>query len=111
MSRIGKLPVAIPDKVEAKVDGTSVSIKGPKGSLSKEFANVVNITLADGSIRVEPTDSSRFARAMYGTVRSIINGMVQGVGAGWRRRMLIRSVISGEIRIVTVPFVCVETMR
>lgn len=92
MSRIGKLPVAIPDKVEAKVDGTSVSITGPKGSLSKEFANVVNITLADGSIRVEPKDSSRFARAMYGTVRSIINGMVQGVTEGFKKELEIQGV-------------------
>ena len=92
MSRIGKLPVAIPDKVEAKVDGTTVSIKGPKGSLTKEFANVVNITLEDNSISVAPKDSSRFARAMFGTTRSIINGMVTGVTEGFTKRLEIQGV-------------------
>ena len=92
MSRIGKLPVAIPDKVEAKVEGTKVFVKGPKGSITKEFANVVSITLADNNITVEPKDSSRFARAMYGTTRSIINGMVTGVAQGFTKELEIQGV-------------------
>jgi large subunit ribosomal protein L6 len=92
MSRIGKLPVAIPDKVEAKVEGTKVFVKGPKGSITKEFANVVSITLEDSSIVVAPKDSSRFARAMYGTARSIINGMVTGVNEGFIKELEIQGV-------------------
>ena len=92
MSRIGKLPVAIPDKVEAKVEGTKVFVKGPKGSVTKEFANVVSITLADNSITVAPKDSSRFANAMYGTTRSIINGMVTGVSQGFVKELEIQGV-------------------
>ena len=92
MSRIGKLPVAIPDKVEAKVEGTKVFVKGPKGSIEKEFANVVSITMADNAISVAPKDSSRFARAMFGTARSIICGMVSGVSEGFTKKLEIQGV-------------------
>lgn len=92
MSRIGKLPVAIPDKVEAKVDGTTITVKGPKGTITKEFPNVVTISIDDGNITVAPSDSSRFAKAMYGTTRSIINGMVLGVTEGFKKELEIQGV-------------------
>lgn len=92
MSRIGKLPVGIPDKVEAKVDGTTITVKGPKGTITKEFPKVVTITIDDGNISVAPADSSRFAKAMYGTTRSIINGMVIGVSEGFKKELEIQGV-------------------
>jgi large subunit ribosomal protein L6 len=92
MSRIGKLPVGIPDKVEAKVDGTTITVKGPKGTITKEFPKVVTITIGDGNISVAPADSSRFAKAMYGTTRSIINGMVIGVSEGFKKELEIQGV-------------------
>ena len=79
MSRIGKQPVLIPDKVKVSIAGDSVSVEGPKGKVSKTFAPVVKVTIADKQVIVAPTeDDSRFAKAMYGTVRSVIAGMVTG---------------------------------
>ena len=92
MSRIGKLPVAIPDKVEAKIDGTTITIKGPKGAITKEFPKVITISNDDGNITVAPADKSRFANAMYGTARSIINGMVTGVSEGFVKELEIQGV-------------------
>jgi len=93
MSRIGKLPVAIPDKVEVKVDGGTVQVKGPKGSLSKTFkTSVVKVEVEDGNIVVKPVGKSREARAMYGTARSIINGMVEGVTKGFEKNLIINGV-------------------
>lgn len=93
MSRIGKLPVAIPDKVEVKVDGGTVQVKGPKGTLSKTFkTSVVAVEVDDGKVIVKPVGKSREARAMYGTARSLINGMVEGVTKGYEKNLLINGV-------------------
>ena len=84
MSRIGKQPVLIPDKVKVEVKDHTVRVEGPKGKVAKTFAPVVNIAVADKKVVVSPTkDDSRFAKAMYGTVRSVIAGMVKGVSEGY----------------------------
>jgi len=93
MSRLGKLPVAIPDKVEVKVDGGTVQVKGPKGTLSKTFkTSVVKVAVEDGNVIVKPVGKSREARAMYGTARSLINGMVEGVTKGYEKNLIINGV-------------------
>jgi len=92
MSRIGKLPVAVPEKVKVSIEGTSVSVEGPKGKLDKEFPKDVKIVEANGEITVEPANKSRFARAMYGTARSIIANMVQGVTEGYSKKLEISGV-------------------
>jgi large subunit ribosomal protein L6 len=92
MSRIGKLPIIIPEKVEVTLDGTNITVKGPKGTLANQFAPVVEITQSENSIEVKPANSSRFSRAMHGTARSIINGMVQGVTEGFSKSLQISGV-------------------
>lgn len=92
MSRIGKLPVPILDKAKVTVDGQTVSVEGPKGKLEKTFDQAVNIELADNEIRVSPANSSRHARAMFGTARSIINNMVIGVVEGYKKQLEIKGV-------------------
>lgn len=93
MSRIGKLPVPIPDKVKVDIKGSTVLVEGPKGKVSKTFAPVVNISVADKKVTVSPSkDNSRFARAMYGTVRSVIAGMVKGVSEGYTKDLEIQGV-------------------
>lgn len=94
MSRIGKLPVAIPEKVEVKVEnGATITIKGPKGSLTRSFdPKVVSVEAKDGNIRVSPVGDSRHTRAMYGTARSLINGMVEGVTKGYEKNLIINGV-------------------
>jgi len=92
MSRIGKLPIPVLDKANVSISGQTVSVDGPKGKLEKTFDRSVNIELADGEIRVTPADSSRHARAMFGTARSIINNMVVGVVEGYTKNLEIKGV-------------------
>lgn len=92
MSRVGKIPVTIPSKVKVDVKNTTVSVEGPKGKVSHTFAPVVAITLSDSTITVKPSDDSRFSRAMYGTARSIIAGMVKGASEGFVKDLEIQGV-------------------
>ncbi|MGA3006808.1 MAG: 50S ribosomal protein L6 [Opitutaceae bacterium] len=92
MSRIGKQPVPIPEKVKVDIKDQTVHVEGPKGKVTKTFAPVVKIVHADKKITVTPTEESRFARAMYGTARSIIAGMVKGVTVGYLKELEIQGV-------------------
>jgi len=92
MSRIGKLPVAIPETVKASVEGQTVSVEGPKGKLRQTFNSQVAIEMADGEIRFAPRGKTRFANAMYGTARSIVAGMVEGVVNGFSKDLEISGV-------------------
>ncbi len=92
MSRIGKLPVAIPDGVKAEIEGTTVRVEGPKGKLEKTFDPAVSLAWEDGQIVVRRNGTNRHANAMYGTARSVIQNMVSGVKDGFRKRLLIQGV-------------------
>ncbi len=96
MSRIGKKPVTIPAKVKVDIKGndagTTVAVEGPKGKISKVFAPVVEIIANDGKVTVSPTEDSRFARAMFGTARSVIAGMVKGAAEGFAKELEIQGV-------------------
>jgi len=92
MSRIGKQPVSIPDKVKVTVTGGKVVVEGPKGKVEKTFAPVVKITVADQKVTFAPTEETRFSRAMYGTARSIVAGMVKGVTDGYIKELEIQGV-------------------
>lgn len=92
MSRIGKAPVAIPDGVEVKIDGSEVSVKGPRGSLSGRFSPEMEIVQENGSVVVRrPSDSGRH-RALHGLTRSLIANMVAGVTGGFERKLEINGV-------------------
>jgi large subunit ribosomal protein L6 len=92
MSRIGKQPVVIPDKVKVDIKDSTVVVEGPRGKVSKTFAPVVSIEVADHKVVVKPSEESRFANAMYGTARSIIAGMVKGVTVGYAKELEIQGV-------------------
>ena len=92
MSRIGKQPVSIPDKVKVTVAGEKVLVEGPKGKVEKTFAPVVKVTVADKKVTFAPTEESRFAKAMYGTARSVVAGMVKGVTDGYVKDLEIQGV-------------------
>lgn len=102
MSRIGKLPVEIPEKVEVKVDGMNVAVKGPKGSLEYTFADLVNIELKDKTVLVTPRNDSTKCRSMWGTARTLIDNMVVGVSTGFTKTLEFNGVgykasVSGTI--------------
>ena len=92
MSRIGKQPVPIPEKVKVTVTGGTVLVEGPKGKVQKTFAPAVKVTVADKNVTFAPSDDSRFARAMFGTARSIVAGMVKGVTDGYVKDLEIQGV-------------------
>jgi len=83
MSRIGKQPIGIPDKVEVKVNGLTVDIKGPKGALSYTFRKEVKIEKADKAINLTPANDSTQAKALWGMSRTLLNNMMTGVTTGF----------------------------
>lgn len=92
MSRIGRLPVAIPQGVEVKIEGQTVTVKGPKGTLSHAFHDDIGVRRDNQALRVEPRDESRQTRALHGLSRSLLNNMVLGVTQGFRRELDISGV-------------------
>lgn len=90
MSRIGKKPVIIPKGVEFNLNGSIVSVKGPKGHMSKDLPSEVKITREnDHIICTVPEKSSKVVRAKFGLVRSLINNMITGVNAGFTKGLEI----------------------
>ncbi len=87
MSRIAKVPVELPQGVEFKQEGTVVTIKGSKGSLSHDLNTEVELKQEDGALKVAPRSGSRFAVAVTGTTRSLLANMVQGVTEGFERKL------------------------
>ena len=92
MSRIGKQPVLIPDKVKIDIKVHTVSVDGPKGKVSKTFADVVKFEIKDNKVLVSKSEETRFSRAMYGTARSVIAGMVKGASVGYAKELEIQGV-------------------
>lgn len=85
MSRIGKLPVAIPSGVTATLEGKNLTVKGPKGELSMSFVDDVTVSQGEDGITVRPVDESKKARAMWGMQRALVANLVQGVSAGFEK--------------------------
>jgi large subunit ribosomal protein L6 len=92
MSRVGKKPVSVPSGVTANVQGQTISVKGPKGTLSLIASDHVTVAMDKGSISVDPKDESKEARAMWGTVRANLNNIVTGVTKGFERKLEITGV-------------------
>ena len=92
MSRIGKQPIPVPDGVQVKIDGSHVTVKGPKGELSQSFDPDMSITQEDGLIVVQRPTDQRHHRALHGLTRSLINNMVVGVSEGFRKELEIQGV-------------------
>ncbi|OKH17196.1 50S ribosomal protein L6 [[Limnothrix rosea] IAM M-220] len=89
MSRIGKKPVPIPDKVTVSVDGLTISVKGPKGTLERTLPEKVKVVKEDNSILISPVDSSRPARERHGLCRTLVANMVEGVSNGYSKNLEI----------------------
>jgi len=92
VSRIGRLPISVPSGVDVRIDGSMVSVKGPKGELSRSFDPDMSIALDNGVVSVtRPTDQARH-RALHGLTRSLINNMVVGVSEGYEKVLEIHGV-------------------
>lgn len=89
MSRVGKLPIAVPDKVKVDIKGQEITLKGAKGELKTVINSNAKLSFTDGKVHVEPANDTQMARAMWGTARAIINNMVKGVSEGFSVRIEI----------------------
>ena len=87
MSRIGKMPIAVPAGVEVTIDGATVTVKGPKGELTCSFAEMLTISLNDGVLTVERPDDSREAKSLHGLTRTLLHNMVEGVSTGFSKKL------------------------
>ena len=101
MSRIGRLPLKVPQGVDVKIDGSTVKIKGPKGELTQTFHPDVAVKREDGTIVVSRKDDEKSTRALHGLTRSLLANMVEGVTTGYSRDLEIngtgfRAVIQGK---------------
>ncbi|MFP4343517.1 MAG: 50S ribosomal protein L6 [Anaerolineales bacterium] len=90
MSRIGYMPIPVPDGVEVQIDGSRVTVRGPKGELTQEFDAHMVITQEDGVVHVDRADESRQVKALHGLTRALINNMVVGVTEGYSKALEIR---------------------
>ena len=89
MSRIGKLPIAVPSGVEIAVQERLVTVKGPKGTLTHDVADPITVETADGVIEVKRPDDERYSRSLHGLTRTLINNMVVGVTEGYEKKLEI----------------------
>lgn len=89
MSRIGKAPVAVPANVTVTIDGQTVEVKGPKGTLSQELPAPITAVLEGNEILVQRPDDHRKNRSLHGLSRSLVNNMVVGVTEGYTQKMEI----------------------
>ena len=87
MSRIGKMPVTVPAGVDVTIDGATVTVKGPKGELTRSFQSMLTIRKEGDEILVERPDDTREAKAFHGLTRTLIHNMVEGVSTGFSKKL------------------------
>ena len=87
MSKIGKQPVLIPAGVTVEVNGHTVKVVGPKGTLEKHFPPEINVVVSDGKVQVSAKGSGKYVMSLFGTTRALINNDVKGVSEGWSKKL------------------------
>lgn len=85
MSRIGKKPITLPEGVEVQIENNYVKVKGPKGNLEGQFNNELTIKIEENEIIIERPNEQKFIRSIHGTTRALINNMIIGVTAGFKK--------------------------
>ena len=109
MSRVGRMPIELPDGVKVDIQGTYVKVKGPKGELDHLFPAAMQISMDEGVITVDRPDDERFNRSMHGTTRALINNMVTGVSSGFQKVLEVEGVgyraeVKGKNLVLNVGF-------
>ena len=89
MSRIGKAPIALPEKVEVAITPVEISVKGPLGTLTQTITHGVSVEKVENRIQVKAAGNSREANAMSGTLRALVANMVTGVTKGFEKRLTL----------------------
>lgn len=89
MSRVGKMPIAVPKGVDVSITADQISVKGALGTLSRPLNKLVSIKSDAGALHLEPTDGSVAANAMSGTMRALVANMVNGVSKGFEKKLTL----------------------
>ncbi len=92
MSRVGKIPVKIPEKVKVAVEGRTVKVEGPKGRTAFAFNPLMKVEVQSGEVKVSRPDDSRLARGLHGLTRTLVKNAIQGVTQGYERSLEISGV-------------------
>ncbi|MCP9222868.1 50S ribosomal protein L6 [Erythrobacter sp. LQ02-29] len=92
MSRIGKRPVAIPNGVTANIEGQTLNVKGPKGTLSMSLSDLIDYKVEGDAISVQPANDTQKARAYWGMQRTLVSNLVEGVTEGFTKTLQISGV-------------------
>ena len=92
MSRIGNKPITVPDGVEVTLNGNHITVKGPKGTLEKDFHNNIKVSMEDKVIKVERPDDEPQNRSLHGLTRTLISNMIEGVLNEYKRELEINGV-------------------
>ncbi|GEK89796.1 50S ribosomal protein L6 [Alkalibacterium putridalgicola] len=92
MSRIGKMPITIPEGVEVNIDGNVITVKGKNGELSREISPIIDVKVEDNQMTFERPDESKSSRTIHGTTRAIVNNMVEGVTVGFEKVLELNGV-------------------
>jgi len=87
MSRIGRKPIAIPNGVEVKLNGTEITVKGPKGTLSRQLHKDMKVSIENNEIKVERPSDGKLHRSLHGTTRTVIANMITGVTEGYSKSL------------------------
>lgn len=109
MSRIGKLPIAIPAGVDVAVDGNVVTVKGPLGTLTRTVNSIINVEVKDGQVIVTRPNDEKTARSLHGLTRTLIANMVTGVNTGYKKELEIngigyRAAIEGTTLVMNIGY-------
>jgi large subunit ribosomal protein L6 len=109
LSRIGKKPIPIPSGVDVKIEGQLVTVKGPKGTLSRTIPQGIAAEMAEQSVRCEPTVENKDSKAMWGLARMLISNMIVGVAEGYKKELEVvgvgyRAETKGKALSVAVGF-------
>jgi large subunit ribosomal protein L6 len=92
MSRLGKKPIAIPAGVEVKIQGRKVSVKGPRGELSREFRDEISIEIKDNNVVLAPRIKTKLSMKLWGTYASLLKSMLEGVTKGFSKKLLMEGI-------------------
>lgn len=92
MSRVGYKPIGIPSGVTANVEGQTVKVKGPKGTMELALTDEVSVKMQAGVIKVDPRNDTKHARQMWGTARTLVANLITGVTEGYEERLEINGV-------------------
>ena len=92
MSRIGKKPIAIPAGVDVKIDGSKVTVKGPKGELTNTFNSAISIAMENNEVVVSRPSDNKEHRSLHGLTRTLIANMVEGVTNGYKKQLEVNGV-------------------